>query len=85
MTFEGGPYVQVACFCEMALRDTTGALSLIRVVDTITHVVRGPAPPDSMPPITHQLTMVLALKSGKATGRFDFLFARPSASPLGYR
>jgi hypothetical protein len=71
MSFESGPYVQAACFCEMALRDTTGALSLIRIIDTITHVVRGPSAPDTMPPLAHQLTLVLMLKSGQAIGRHD--------------
>ena len=68
MPFVGGPYVQAACFCDMVIRDNTNALSLIRVIDTLTHVESGPSPPEKMPPLTHALTLVLMLKSGKARG-----------------
>ena len=71
MAFEGGPYVQVACFCDMVLQDTTGVLSLIRVVDTLTHTQSGPAPPEEMPPVSYAGKLVVVLKSGKARGRYD--------------
>ena len=69
MTFEEGPYVQVACFCEMVIKDDTNALSLIRIVDRITHVERGSNPPEDMPPVLYQLKLVLGFKSGMARGR----------------
>lgn len=69
MPFEEGPYVQLACFCDMVIRDDTGVLSLIRVIDRITSVVRGPNPPEDMPPALHQLKLVLGFKSGRAQGR----------------
>jgi hypothetical protein len=71
MAFEDGPYVQAACFCDMALRDNTGVLSLIRIIDTLTHTARGASPPETMPPIPYKLTLVLMLKSGNARGRYD--------------
>jgi len=71
MAFEEGPYVQAACFCDMALRDNTGVLSLIRITDTLTHTERGPLPSEEMPPVPYKLTLVLMLKSGNARGRYD--------------
>ena len=69
MAYEDGPYVQVACFCEMTLEDKTGTMSIIRIVDTITTSARGPSPPEDMPAVTHNLKMVLMFKSGMAGGR----------------
>lgn len=71
MAFEDGPFLQAACFCEMAIRDDTGVFSLIRIIDTINVEQRGPEPPDEMPPITTNLKLVLMFKSGKARGRSD--------------
>lgn len=71
MTFEDGPYVQAACFCDMVIRDDSGAFSLIRVIDTLTHTEGGPTPPPVMPAVPYPLKLVLFLKSGKARGRYD--------------
>lgn len=71
MKSETGPFVQAACFCEMVLRDETGCLSLIRVVDTVTHTEQGSPPPKSLPPFQHKLKLVLMLKSGTALGRHE--------------
>lgn len=69
MSFEDGPYVQAACFCNMVIEDKNGVLSLIRVIDTVTRTVRAPAPPEEMPTGQYQSTLVLMLKSGAALGR----------------
>ena len=71
MSFEHGPYVQAACFCDMVLEDKTGVLSLIRIIDTLTHFERGSDPPEQMPQFSHRLKLVLMLKSGKAQGRHE--------------
>jgi hypothetical protein len=71
MAFETGPYIQAACFCNMVLEDKTGVLSLIRVIDTLTHTAQGPNPPDDMPPIHFEGKLVLMIKSGQAVGRHD--------------
>lgn len=69
MAYQDGPYIQIACFCDQVIEDKSGALSLIRVIDTITHSVGGPNIPEEMQPFNHSLTLVLALKSGAAHGR----------------
>ena len=69
--FEYGPYIQVAALCERVLREADGVLSLIRVVDRITHTGRGPDAPVEMPEFRNPLTLVLALKSGRTRGRHE--------------
>ena len=69
--FEQGPYIQVAAFCERVLREADGVISLIRVVDVVTHTERGPSPPRDMPTIRYPLTLVLTLKSGRTRGRHE--------------
>lgn len=71
MAFEQGPYIQVAAFCDQVIEDKAGVLSLIRVVDTLTHTEAGPEPPPEMPPVQWRMKLVLALKSGKARGRHE--------------
>lgn len=71
MTFEQGPYIQVATLCEQVIEDKEGALSLIRIVDTVTHTVASPDAPSEMPPITYPIKMVIMLKSGRARGRHE--------------
>lgn len=66
-----GPYVQAACFCENIIVDSTGAVSLIRIIDTITHTAKGPEPPEDLPEISYTLKLALLLKAGKATGRSE--------------
>ena len=69
MAFEDGPYVQTACFCDVIIEDKTGVISLIRIIDTLTHTATGANPPDDMPPVPYSLKLVLMLKSGNARGR----------------
>jgi len=69
MAFESGPYVQAACFCDTIIEDKSGALSLIRIVDTISHTEAGANPPEDMPPLSYDLKLVVMLKSGDARGR----------------
>jgi hypothetical protein len=71
MTFEHGPYIQMAGLCEQVIEDKTGALSLIRVIDTITNTVARPDAPAEMPPITYAMKMVIMLKAGRARGRHE--------------
>ena len=53
------------------LADTTktGVLSLIRIIDTITHTAAEPNPPEDMPVVQYDLKLVVMLKSGGARGR----------------
>ena len=69
--FERGPYVQVAAFCERVLQEADGVISLIRIVDRITHTEQGASAPESMPEVRYPLTLVLVLKSGSARGRHE--------------
>ncbi|MGH9740926.1 MAG: hypothetical protein ACRD51_01105, partial [Candidatus Acidiferrum sp.] len=48
-TAEGGPYLQMACFCEKVLNEKDGVLSIIRVIDRLTVNASGPDSPEQMP------------------------------------
>ena len=50
MSFEGGPYLITAAFCEQVIEDKSGVLSLIRIVDRMYITAQGPNAPDEMPP-----------------------------------
>ena len=71
MPLETGPYVQAATFCDTVIEDKSGALSLIRLVDRVTHTVHGPGAPAEMPEVHYPLKLVLMLKSGLARGRHE--------------
>ena len=82
--FERGPHIQIAAFCERVLREGDGVLSLIRVVDRITHSEGGPNPPEEMPEFHFPLNLVISLKSGIARGRHDITIIpeQPSGETL---
>lgn len=71
----GGPYVQAALFCEKLLVEQNGMLSIIRVIDQITHTVQGTGAPDAMPAVQFQLQGVVMLKPGDARGRVGYTLA----------
>ncbi|MBA7691204.1 hypothetical protein ES703_99746 [subsurface metagenome] len=71
MGFDQGPYIRVAGLCEQVIEDKTGVLSLIRIIDTITHTEARPNAPPEMPPVTYPMKMVIMLKSGRARGRHE--------------
>ena len=64
-----GPYLQMAVICERVLREQDGVLSVIRVIDRVTHTIVGAQLPDPLPPVSYTLWFVLAFKSGSARGR----------------
>lgn len=82
--FERGPYVQIAALCEYALHEADGVLSLVRLIDVITHTERGPSPPAEMPEFHFPLNLVITLKSGAARGRHDITIVpqQPSGETL---
>jgi len=69
--FEHGPYIQAALFCERALTEKDGVISLIRVIDRVTHTVGGPSVPEQMAPFVYPMTLVIMLKAGRATGSYQ--------------
>lgn len=75
-----GPYIQVAAFCEQVLQEKDGVISLIRIIDTLTHTEAGPNPPEQMPPITWNMKLVLMLKPGLAIGRHEIKVTPQSPS-----
>jgi hypothetical protein len=79
-----GPHLVVAALCEKVLTEADGVLSVIRIVDRITQSATGPEAPDEMPPfILDTLTMLVALRSDQARGRYGIKI-RPEA-PGGFQ
>ena len=78
MADAGGPYVQVAGFCDTFIEDKGGVLSLIRMIDTIITSAAGTEPPTKMPPLSRTLNLIIMLKSGSALGRHE-LTIKPKA------
>jgi hypothetical protein len=67
-----GPHVTVAALCEKVIEDKQGVLSLIRVVDQITHSLVGADVPDDMPPFTiTDLVLVIMVKADQTRGRYS--------------
>ena len=71
MVFETGPYLKIACLCERALQEKDGILSLIRIIDRVTHTRAGPDAPAEMPSFPYGMTAVIMLVSGQARGRHE--------------
>lgn len=71
MSFERGPYLNVAAFCEQIIEDKSGVLSLIKVVDRMQITVQGAGAPPEMPPYPLNWILVLVFKSGEARGSHD--------------
>ena len=64
-----GPFLAAALICERVLQEKDNVLSIVRVIDQLTHTLVGPAMPDELPKISYNLTFYLAFKSGRARGR----------------
>ncbi|SRR5579871_1680553 len=65
---ESGPYLVAALFCEKALQEKDGIVSIIRIVDRITLTVPAATSPTTLPPLPLNLTLFLSFKSGSARG-----------------
>ena len=61
------PWVQVAAFCQTALIENTGHLSVIRIIDRVN--LAGVTA--EMQPTPLQVTMAIVLKSGEMQGQYQ--------------
>jgi hypothetical protein len=82
MGTEGGPWVQLACFCEKVIQDKEDVLTLVRVIDQINIQRIEPDPPKEMPPAAYPLFLVVALKPGSARGRSQIRLGFESPSGI---
>lgn len=60
----------LAVLCEQAIVAQDGRISIINVVEQVTHGRAGPDVPDEMPSFNFQIKSVVELVGGSATGRF---------------
>ena len=64
-----GPFIQAALICEKVLEEKDGVLSVIRVIDRLTHAINAPSLPAELPQVTFPCVLLVMLKSGRARGR----------------
>jgi hypothetical protein len=69
MPFEDGPYLNVAAICERALQEADGVVSMIRVIDKLTHTTTGQISAPEMPEFTTDLALVVMFKAGRGAGQ----------------
>lgn len=74
----GGPFIQLAVFCEKVLHEKDGVLSAIRIIDRFIHSTTAEGAPDLMPPINIGMFILVGFKSGDAKGKWE-LKVRPIA------
>lgn len=77
-----GPFLAAALLCERVLTEQDGVISLIRIVDRLTHTVVGPQAPAAMPPVRISWQLVLIFKSGAARGRAEVVLQLEEPSGL---
>jgi hypothetical protein len=79
-SFERGPFITAALFCEKLLQETDGVKSAIRIVDRVIIQTEGPQPPNEMPSFNLQTTLFLQFKSGAARGplQLEVRMVKPS-------
>ncbi len=79
-----GPHVQLATFCEQVLQESSGVISLIRVLDRITILAQGVGPENLPEGGRVNATLVVSLKSGDARGRstIELVIEQPSGVRL---
>ncbi len=79
-TFETGPYLQAALFCERVLEEKDDVKSVIRIIDRMRVQASGTGPPQVMPEFQRDLVAFLIFKSGDARGpvSIKITLTRPS-------
>ncbi len=82
MTFETGPHLKMACFCERVLREVDGVATLVRVIDRLTHTESKADAPEEMPPVTYEMKLVIMLIPDQALGRHELKVERELPSGI---
>ena len=77
----GGPFLQMAVFCEKALQEKDGVISAIRIVDRFTVTPSSEIPPEALLTMNLPINLIIAFKSGDIKGKME-LKVRPF-SPSG--
>jgi hypothetical protein len=72
----------MAVICERVLQEQDGVLSVIRIVDRLTHTIVGREMPDPLPPVPYTVWFALGFKSGSARGRHTLKIVQEQPSGL---
>ena len=64
-----GPFLTAALICERVLQEKDGVLSVIRIIDQLTHTIVARSMPEELPKVPFDLVFLISFKSGRARGR----------------
>lgn len=65
-----GPFLVAAAVCEQVIEGKDGRITIVNVIEQVTHTATGPDVPDEMPKFPFNAKVIVALKSGAAKGRY---------------
>ncbi len=70
--FQDGPHLVTAIICEKVLEEKNGVKTAVRIVDRFTRTVTSSGPdPDTIPPMTRQLNLLVRFKKGESGSKHD--------------
>lgn len=81
-TTTDGPYLLAAFLCEKVLQEKDETISIIRIVDRVTLTVPASISPETLPPISLNLSAFISLKSGNARGRYSIKWRTETPSGI---
>ena len=82
-SMRSGPFLTAALICEKVLQEKDGVISIIRVIDRLTHTIQASELPSELPKVQFAFVIVVNLKSGRARGRSQVEVVRED--PAGQR
>jgi hypothetical protein len=66
-----GPFIAAALICERVLQEKDGVLSVIRIIDQLSHTIVASSMPEELPKVPYNLTFLITFKSGRGRGRHN--------------
>ena len=82
-TTGNGPYLAAALLCEKVLQEKDEVVSIVRIVDRVTLIAPASTSPETLPPISLNLSAFISLKSGSVRGRYTIKWR--TETPSGIR
>jgi len=75
----GGPFLQIAVFCEKVLDEKDGVVSAIRIIERLKFSASGEGAPEKMPPMNIPIVLLVRFKSGDVSGEHEVNYNRLKA------
>ena len=78
-----GPFLLSAVICEKVLQEKDNVVSIIRIIDRLTHTIQAAEMPTELPHVPFQFVIFINFKAGSARGRHQIEVV--SEHPSGQR